>query len=56
MTQFPTLSGSSKQASLISNPGLGRKLAIRKINSGLEYNGYSLTNLDSGFVNQEALL
>lgn len=35
---------------------LGKNIAIKKINSDLEYNGYSLTNTHSGFVNQEALL
>lgn len=43
------------QASLICNPRLGRKLAIKKINSDLEYKGYNLTNPHSGFVNKEAL-
>lgn len=38
------------------NTRLGKNLAIKKINSDLEYNGYSLTNPHSGFVNQEALL
>lgn len=56
MPQFPTVSGSLTQQVSFATPDLGENLQLKKINSDLDFKGYNLTNLHSGFVNNEALL